>query len=344
MLHPLPSMPRPGARPSLSVLPSIRDLPRPYEQPRHNCADISSWGAPTAGWAAVSPMPSPPGLTSSAASSNAADDDVITPSSPGLPLGYAARPRDAGDGAPDSAVVARRKAPEERTKTHVCPLRAQYRCKKRFSTSGHAKRHVQVHTGAKDHECPECGARFSRKDNMKQHRQTHSNGGRASRRSSSTSSDVLADTEPAALRQQYCHRYVYHPTPLAETSYFNGAAQRRLSNATVPPSPLPLHQAPPATYAHPAPALPSSPWESHFSFPGSQSAFAIHPPQTAPPATNACPAAASPTSEEPPRTRPSFFDVVLSATTETPASGNASSLASPATGLDVLASAAISKR
>jgi uncharacterized Zn-finger protein len=63
--------------------------------------------------------------------------------------------------------------PEKRT--YPCPLSESAQCFKRFSTSGHAKRHSRVHTHEKNSKCPECGGSFSRKDNMEQHRRTHRN-------------------------------------------------------------------------------------------------------------------------------------------------------------------------
>lgn len=44
-----------------------------------------------------------------------------------------------------------------------------------FSTSGHLTRHLRLHSGVKDHVCPEesCGKRFGRKDNMRQHYKIH---------------------------------------------------------------------------------------------------------------------------------------------------------------------------
>lgn len=44
-----------------------------------------------------------------------------------------------------------------------------------FSTSGHLTRHLRLHSGVKNHICPEksCGKRFGRKDNMRQHYKTH---------------------------------------------------------------------------------------------------------------------------------------------------------------------------
>jgi hypothetical protein len=65
---------------------------------------------------------------------------------------------------------------------YPCPLASIYRCDQHFSTSGHARRHSRIHTGERASECPECGQRFSRQDNMQQHRRTHRNG-RDSRRS-----------------------------------------------------------------------------------------------------------------------------------------------------------------
>lgn len=44
-----------------------------------------------------------------------------------------------------------------------------------FSTSGHLTRHLRLHSGVKEHVCPEesCGKRFGRKDNMRQHYKIH---------------------------------------------------------------------------------------------------------------------------------------------------------------------------
>ncbi|KAF2667902.1 hypothetical protein BT63DRAFT_352714, partial [Microthyrium microscopicum] len=56
---------------------------------------------------------------------------------------------------------------------YPCPLANVYRCDQHFSTSGHARRHSRIHTGERSSECPECGQRFSRQDNMQQHRRTH---------------------------------------------------------------------------------------------------------------------------------------------------------------------------
>nr|GAT49038.1 predicted protein [Mycena chlorophos] len=54
---------------------------------------------------------------------------------------------------------------------HVCPL-----CKKHFTTSGHLKRHVEIHSGSRNFPCPipGCETRCSRADNLQQHIKTHS--------------------------------------------------------------------------------------------------------------------------------------------------------------------------
>ncbi|KAF7311983.1 hypothetical protein MIND_00210100 [Mycena indigotica] len=54
---------------------------------------------------------------------------------------------------------------------HICPL-----CKKHFSTGGHLKRHVQIHSGQRNFPCtiPGCETRCSRADNLQQHIKTHS--------------------------------------------------------------------------------------------------------------------------------------------------------------------------
>lgn len=59
---------------------------------------------------------------------------------------------------------------------YPCPLASSFRCEQHFSTSGHARRHSRIHTGERGAECPECGQKFSRQDNMQQHRRTHRNG------------------------------------------------------------------------------------------------------------------------------------------------------------------------
>ncbi|KAJ7827990.1 hypothetical protein B0H13DRAFT_2214130, partial [Mycena leptocephala] len=53
---------------------------------------------------------------------------------------------------------------------HVCA-----RCGKAFRSSGHLKRHVQTHTGEKNHPCPYpgCTTRCSRHDNLQQHYRLH---------------------------------------------------------------------------------------------------------------------------------------------------------------------------
>lgn len=51
-------------------------------------------------------------------------------------------------------------------------------CKRSFTTSGHLARHMRIHTGEKNYECPYegCSARFSRQDNCMQHYRTHLGG------------------------------------------------------------------------------------------------------------------------------------------------------------------------
>lgn len=51
-------------------------------------------------------------------------------------------------------------------------------CNRSFTTSGHLARHMRIHTGEKNYECPfeGCSARFSRQDNCMQHYRTHLGG------------------------------------------------------------------------------------------------------------------------------------------------------------------------
>ncbi|KAJ7056787.1 hypothetical protein C8F01DRAFT_361173 [Mycena amicta] len=61
--------------------------------------------------------------------------------------------------------------PRRQPLPHICPL-----CKKHFTTSGHLKRHVQIHSGERNFPCPVsgCETRCSRADNLQQHIKTHS--------------------------------------------------------------------------------------------------------------------------------------------------------------------------
>ncbi|KAG5370264.1 Transcriptional regulator NRG1 [Yarrowia sp. C11] len=48
-------------------------------------------------------------------------------------------------------------------------------CGRSFTTSGHLARHMRIHTGEKNYQCPYegCTSRFSRQDNCMQHYRTH---------------------------------------------------------------------------------------------------------------------------------------------------------------------------
>jgi len=75
------------------------------------------------------------------------------------------------------------------TERYPCPLAEKFHCDKNFSTSGHASRHSRTHTGIRKAVCPECGHRFSRRDNMQQHRSTHRSIGRQKFRSGNPEKD-----------------------------------------------------------------------------------------------------------------------------------------------------------
>uniref|UniRef100_A0A8C1U3K2 C2H2-type domain-containing protein n=1 Tax=Cyprinus carpio TaxID=7962 RepID=A0A8C1U3K2_CYPCA len=47
-------------------------------------------------------------------------------------------------------------------------------CGKRFTRTGHFKRHVNIHTGEKLHICDQCGKTFVRASHLKGHLKIHS--------------------------------------------------------------------------------------------------------------------------------------------------------------------------
>ncbi|ESZ97072.1 hypothetical protein SBOR_2563 [Sclerotinia borealis F-4128] len=61
-------------------------------------------------------------------------------------------------------------------KRYSCKYKVEYQCDRTFTTSGHASRHLKIHTAEKMIPCifPNCEKKFTRKDNMKQHLETHS--------------------------------------------------------------------------------------------------------------------------------------------------------------------------
>jgi hypothetical protein len=61
---------------------------------------------------------------------------------------------------------------EHAKKRHLCPGAGKYQCSERFTTSGHAQRHLKKHTGQKTHFCRSCKQSFARADNLRQHQQT----------------------------------------------------------------------------------------------------------------------------------------------------------------------------
>lgn len=60
-------------------------------------------------------------------------------------------------------------------KRYPCRYRIEHNCMKTFTTSGHASRHMKIHTSEKSVPCSHAGCpkRFTRNDNMKQHVETH---------------------------------------------------------------------------------------------------------------------------------------------------------------------------
>ncbi|GIZ43710.1 hypothetical protein CKM354_000692700 [Cercospora kikuchii] len=84
----------------------------------------------------------------------------------------------------------------ERRRTHKwpCPMAQEAGCDQWFSSSGHAIRHANIHSGVKDYNCPECDKAFARKDNMMEHfRGVHKN--RVSSKKRGRRSSVLSDRE-----------------------------------------------------------------------------------------------------------------------------------------------------
>jgi hypothetical protein len=57
-------------------------------------------------------------------------------------------------------------------KRYSCPQAKTYDCDDKFTTSGHARRHLRRHTGQKTHLCSSCDMRFTRADNLRQHQQS----------------------------------------------------------------------------------------------------------------------------------------------------------------------------
>ncbi|KAM3419896.1 hypothetical protein BST61_g3218 [Cercospora zeina] len=83
-----------------------------------------------------------------------------------------------------------------RSYKYPCPVAQEAGCNQWFSSSGHAIRHANIHSGVKDYDCPSCQKSFSRKDNMMEHfRGVHKN--RVSSKKRGRQSSILSDTEVA---------------------------------------------------------------------------------------------------------------------------------------------------